>query len=89
MNAILLIGEAVGKVSGVNPGMAMAATLACIEANTGIGIEALRRALPARVHAARSMNATQIGRELGVTAREANILLAEHGLRVQNRRWRC
>ncbi len=50
--ALLLIGEAVAKVPGVKPGIAMAATLSCIQENTGLAVETLRRALPARDTAA-------------------------------------
>ncbi|MEW5890074.1 MAG: Bro-N domain-containing protein, partial [Pseudomonadota bacterium] len=50
--SILLIGEAVAKVPGVKPGIAMAATLTCIQENTGLAVETLRRALPARDTAA-------------------------------------
>lgn len=45
--ALLLIGQAVAQVPGVKPGIAMAATLTCIEENTGLVTETLRRALPA------------------------------------------
>jgi prophage antirepressor-like protein len=46
VTAILLIGEAVAKVPGVKTGIAMAATLTCIQENTGLTTEVLRRALP-------------------------------------------
>jgi len=46
VSSILLIGEAVAKVPGVKPGIAMAATLTCIQENTGLSVETLRRALP-------------------------------------------
>ncbi|MGV2480201.1 UNVERIFIED_CONTAM: hypothetical protein IGO34_25705, partial [Salmonella enterica subsp. enterica serovar Weltevreden] len=45
--ALLLIGEAVAKVPGVKPGIAMAATLTGIQENTGLAVEALRLALRA------------------------------------------
>ncbi|MFZ0407301.1 MAG: Bro-N domain-containing protein [Cyanobium sp.] len=44
--ALLLIGQAVARVPGVTPGVAMAATLSCIEENTGLTTETLRHALP-------------------------------------------
>ena len=36
VGALLLIGQAVAQVPGVKPGIAMAATLACIQENTGL-----------------------------------------------------
>ena len=39
VSAILLIGEAVAKVPGVKPGIAAAATLTCIQENTGLAVE--------------------------------------------------
>ena len=46
VGALLLIGRAVARVPGVTPGVAMAATLSCIEENTGLTTETLRHALP-------------------------------------------
>ena len=40
------VGQAVARVPGVTPGVAMAATLRCIEENTGLTTETLRHALP-------------------------------------------
>ena len=48
VSALLLIGEAVAKVPGVRSGIAMAATLTAISDNTGITLDALRKALPAK-----------------------------------------
>ncbi len=88
--SILLIGEAVAKVPGVKPGIAMAATLTCIQENTGLAVETLRRALPARDTAANeaicSLNATQLGRLLGLSAKATNQRLAAHGLQLRNER---
>lgn len=48
VTALLMIGEAVAKVPGVKQGIAMAATLTCIQENTGLSVETMRsRALPA------------------------------------------
>ena len=46
VGALLLIGQAVARVPGVTPGVAMAATLSCIEESTGLTTETLRHALP-------------------------------------------
>jgi Xaa-Pro dipeptidase len=42
VSSLLLIGDAVAKVPGVKAGIAMAATLTCIQENTGLVIETLR-----------------------------------------------
>lgn len=84
--SILLIGEAVAKVPGVKPGIAMAATLTCIHENTGLAVETLRRALPAANEAICSLNATQLGKLLGLSAKATNQRLAQHGLQFRNER---
>lgn len=90
VSAILLIGEAVAKVPGVKTGIAMAATLTCIQENTGLTTEVLRRALPAKSAAANepicSLNATQLGKLLNLSAKATNQLLASHGFQFRNDR---
>ena len=90
VSSILLIGEAVARVPGVKPGIAMAATLTCIQENTGLSVETLRRALPPKDAAANeaicSLNATQLGRLLGLSAKATNQRLAQHGLQLRNER---
>jgi len=86
VSSILLIGEAVAKVPGVKVGIAMAATLTCIHENTGIAVETLRRALPAADAPICSLNATQVGQILGISAKAANQRLARHGLQMRNDR---
>ena len=86
VSAILLIGEAVAKVPGVKPGIAAAATLTCIQENTGISTEMLRRALPATVDPICSLNATQLGKLLGRSAKATNQLLASGGFQFYNDR---
>ena len=86
VSAILLIGEAVAKVPGVKTGIAMAATLTCIQENTGLTTEVLRRALPAANEPICSLNATQLGKTLGMSAKATNRLLADHGLQFRNDR---
>jgi len=86
VTSILLIGEAVARVPGVKPGIAMAAALTCIQENTGLTVETLRRTLPAAVDPICSLNATQLGRLLGLSAKATNQRLAAHGLQVRNER---
>ena len=86
VTSLLLIGEAVAKVPGVKAGIAMAATLTCIHENTGLAIETLRRALPAANEPICSLNATQLGKLAGLSAKTTNLRLANLGLHVRNER---
>lgn len=45
--AILLLGKAIAQMPGSRQGATMVATLACIQENTGLSVEALRNALSA------------------------------------------
>lgn len=86
VTSLLLIWEAVAKVPGVKVGIAMAATLTCIHENTGLTIETLRRALPAANEPICSLNATQLGKLVGLSAKTTNLRLANLGLQVRNER---
>ena len=86
VSAILLIGEAVAKVPGVKPGIAAAATLTCIQENTGITTEVLRRALPSANEPICVLNATQLGKLLNRSAKATNQLLAAGGFQFRNDR---
>ena len=86
VHAILMIGEAVAKVPGVKPGIAMAATLTCIHDNTGLAIEHLRRALPVANEPICSLNPTQLGERLELSARSVNLRLQSNGFQFKNDR---
>ncbi|OCA57043.1 hypothetical protein AA93_10825, partial [Xylella fastidiosa subsp. pauca 11399] len=84
--ALLLIGQYISTVPGVKPGIAAAATLACIKSNTNLTTEEIRRALPALRDPLCLLNATQLGKQLHCSAKEANQLLASAGLQFRNER---
>ncbi|ALQ97622.2 hypothetical protein XFC3_09865 [Xylella fastidiosa] len=84
--ALLLIGQYISTVPGVKPGIAAAATLACIKSNTNLTTEEIRRALPALRDPLCMLNATQLGKQLHCSAKEANQLLASAGLQFRNER---
>lgn len=86
VTALLLISEAVAKVPGVKAGIAMAATLTCIQENTGLAVETLRRTLPAANEPMCSLNATQLGKLAGLSAKATNRRLAALGLQNRNDR---
>lgn len=86
VSAILLIGEAVAKVPGVKPGIAAAATLTCIQENTGITTEVLRRALPSANEPICALNATQLGKLLNRSAKATNQMLSAGGFQFRNDR---
>ena len=69
VTALLMIGEAVAKVPGVKHGIAMAAMLTCIQENTGLSVETMRRALPACNDPLAAVNPTKLGEQIGLTAR--------------------
>ena len=84
--SILMIGEAIAKVPGVKAGIAMAATLNCIHENTGLAMDVLRRSLPATHEPICSLNATQLGRLLGLSAVAMNMVLEDYDLQFRNDR---
>ena len=86
VTALLMIGEAVAKVPGVKLGIAMAATLTCIQENTGLAVETLRRALPAANEPLAAVNPTKLGELVGFSAKGTNLRLAALGLQQRNDR---
>jgi prophage antirepressor-like protein len=86
VNAILSIGEAIARVPGVKPGIAMAATLTVIHENTGLAVESLRKVLPAANEPICSMNPTQVGERVGMSARAINSRLQSLGFQFKNDR---
>jgi len=86
VTALLLIGDAVAKVPGVKPDIAMAAMLTCIHENTGLSLETLRRALPACNEPLAAMNPTKLGEQIGLSARTVNLRLANLGFQERNDR---
>lgn len=86
---ILLIGQAVAGVKGVDQAVAMAHTLDTIEKATGLPVTTLRRALPAVASEELAvLNATAVGEALGLgkgrrAALAANKLLAAAGLQLK------
>lgn len=85
VSALLALGDFIANVPGIRPGMAAAATLYCVSKNTGLDTEDFRKALPAseNVH---TLNATQVGKLLGISARAANTKLSEAGLQEKSQR---
>ena len=86
VTAILMIGEAVAKVPGVKQGIAMAATLTCIQENTGLSVETMRRALPACNDPLAAVNPTKLGEQIGLSARVVNLRLSALGFQSRNDR---
>ena len=86
IDAIMLLGDFVAKVPGVKPGIAAAATMACVQRNTGLSTEDLRLALPAADEPLCTLNATQLGKLLNRSAKAMNVRLASCGLQRRNAR---
>ena len=86
VSAILSLGDWIAKVPGVRPGIAAAMTLDCIEGNTNIDPGAMRHALPPANEPMCTLNATQLGTHLKLSARATNQLLATVGFQRRNAR---
>ena len=86
VSAILRLGDWIAKVPGVRPGIAAAMTLDCIEGNTDIDPGAMRHALPPANEPMCTLNATQLGTHLKLSARATNRLLATVGFQRRNAR---
>ena len=86
VNALLSIGEAIARVPGVKPGIAMAAVLTSIHENTGLALESLRKVLPAANEPICSLNPTQLGELTGMSARGVNQRLQSLGFQFKNDR---
>jgi len=86
VSAILSIGEAITRVPGVKPGIAMAATLTVIYENTGLSVESLRKVLPPANDPICSLNPTQLGERVGMSARAINTRLQSLGFQFKNDR---
>jgi prophage antirepressor-like protein len=89
-NALLQIGRAVASVPGADKALAMSLALDVIEQAIEYPVTTLRKALPsATLEDAATLNATELGKTLGLTARGANQVLEEVGLQVrQDKAWR-
>ena len=86
VSAILSIGEAITRVPGVKPGIAMAATLTVIYENTGLSVESLRKVLPPANDPICSLNPTQLGERVGMSARAINTRFQSLGVQFKNDR---
>ena len=86
VSAILSIGEAITRVPGVKPGIAMAATLTVIYENTGLSVESLRKVLPPANDPICSLNPTQLGERVSMSARAINTRLQSLGFQFKNDR---
>jgi len=64
----------------------MAATLICIQENTGLATKTLRWALPPAEEPMCSPNPTELGQQLGMKAKITNEHLAACGLQIRNLR---
>lgn len=80
--SIMLLGEAMGRVTGVNPAIAIAASLTMIKEHTGIDTEPMRRCLPTAQGPTASMNPTRLAKLVGggVTPQGVNCALESMGL---------
>lgn len=68
-------------VPGLKPGIAIAKALNAVTVNTGLDVSALRELLPPSEHPTEALlNATQLGKRLGISGQKVNRYLADAGL---------
>lgn len=77
------IGKSLTEVAGVKAGIAMATAYTQIEKRTGEDLSEYKRLLPPAEHETGHLNATEIGKHLGLSAQKVNRLLADMGLVIQ------
>lgn len=70
---------------GVDRGVAFATAINRIEQDTGIDMSDYRKLLPGRTEPVETLNATQVGQLVGVSARTANRMLEAAGLQCRTR----
>nr|WP_161607116.1 KilA-N domain-containing protein [Myxococcus xanthus] len=73
-------------VPGLRSGIAASMMLDAIHADTGLTVEPYRKALPPGEGPASSLNATTVGKALGVSPKAANLRLKDAGLQTKNER---
>lgn len=78
--------HAVLMLAGVRSGLASAGALAVIERHTGVATEPARLMLPAEDKALASLNATAVGKLIGLSGIKANRLLESRGLQTKDAR---
>jgi prophage antirepressor-like protein len=66
--------------AGVDVGIAAACVMSQLEANTGTNMDALRKALPSTTGPVATLNATEVGKLLEISAKAANAALSAAGL---------
>ncbi|WP_426751750.1 KilA-N domain-containing protein [Myxococcus sp. Y35] len=77
---------ALKAVPGLRSGIAASMMLDAIHADTGLTVEPYRKALPPGEGPASSLNATAVGKALGVSSKAANLRLKDAGLQTKNER---
>lgn len=88
MASVATVRESVAMLAGLVPGlkhgMVGAIALDAVQRATGQDVSDLRKLLPAAEGSLASMNATALGKALGLSAPKANALLASRGLQRKN-----
>lgn len=74
------IAQTLIQTSGVKDGIAYAVAIEEASKETGYDYEAYKKLLPNATHDIGDMNATKLGKNLGKTAKETNLLLQKMGL---------
>ena len=75
--------EIAERLYGSKRGITLAASKTAVEKNHNVDLSAYTPLLPAAEHEIGYMNATQLGKKFGISARVVNQLLIEFGLQVK------
>lgn len=83
------IAERLSQITGVKSQMAYAIAISEASKETGYSYEEYRKLLPSVDYKIGDLNATEVGKRLGLKVHEANIRLSELGLQEKNdKKWR-
>lgn len=79
----LSVAKSLTEVAGVKPGIALATAYSQIEKRTGEDLSEYKRILPPAEHETGFLNATEVGKRVGLSARSVNQALAALGFQYQ------
>lgn len=85
IQALAIVRDVIGTVPGVKPAILNAKYLEAVHLSTGLAVEPFRLALPPQEEPA-NLNPTNLGKLVGMSAREVNLELALRGLQFKNER---
>ncbi len=83
------MAKTLSENTGVKEGIAFAAAIERTEKLSGEDLTAFKKLLPSAKHETGYLNATMIGKKIGLPAKEVNIMLTDKGLQYKNDKKQC